>query len=1205
MYQQLYRLRSKINDYYRRGESLCVAELIHEYQKRPPNTARIAENARDLVVAVRSQREHATGVDHLMHEFSLSSEEGVALMCVAEALLRIPDADTADRLIRDKLSKGAWESHLGNSGSMFVSAATWGLLITGKLVATRSEEALGSALMRLVARCGEPVIRKGTELAMQMLGRQFVMGENIGTALERSKINEARGYTHSFDMLGEAALTGDDAERFFQSYRHAIQVIGQFSQGRGVLSGPGISVKLSALHPRYTRIKKERVIAELFPKLLTLVKLARQYDISLNIDAEEADRLELSLDLLDRLVKSPETANWNGLGFVVQAYQKRASAVIDYLVALARTHHRNLMVRLVKGAYWDSEIKRSQVDGANGYPVFTRKYHSDLCYLVCAGKMLDASDVIYSQFATHNAHTLASVHELAVDRKVKSFEFQCLHGMGEPLYNNVVGNPKLGKNCRIYAPVGSYETLLPYLVRRLLENGSNSSFVNQIVDEKISVDSLIADPLAQAIQTKGEGHPRISLPQNLFGPERNNSKGLDLSDESVLQNLERFLEELRSTAWQFGPVIAGHGRREPVFVPILNPANSLDCVGRISEATTEEVVQALDHAVAFSQEWHLFGARKRAELLRKVAVLLEKNYVTLVSLCIREAGKTRANAIAEVREAVDFCNYYANQVLSCAEPASCQGPIVCISPWNFPLAIFVGEISAALVSGHTVLAKPAKQTPLIAAFAVRLFHEAGVPVGALQFLPGQGACVGAQLIKDPRIAGVIFTGSMPVAKQISRTLASNPQNAVLVAETGGINAMIVDSSAHLEQVVQDVISSAFDSAGQRCSALRVLCIQEEIADRLLPMLKKAMLELKIGDPGVLDVDIGPVIDAEARNKLQAHIDGFAVRQKLYFRMSMPAGCENGSFVPPTLLEIDTPEDLREEVFGPILHVLRFSRRNLGDLIDAINATGFGLTFGVQSRIEETVDFAAKRIKAGNIYVNRNMVGAVVGVQPFGGEGLSGTGPKAGGPLYLHRLMGSASYPVANDGASLNPEAVPEALVQLSEWSLRSGRTTLSHVCCEYREQSLYGRTIILPGPTGETNRLIFLPRGEFWCKADSEEALFNQIAAVIATGNFPLIGAGEMEVSAKAKLPEPIRNTVREDACPIGYKHLAGVLFSGSPEERVLLQQRLAERDGEILPIVFQSEDGGYPLYRLVKEKVISINTTSAGGDATLMMLGN
>jgi len=1204
MHQALERLRARIHDTVRRDESLCVAELIAAYQRRPPEAARVAAQARQLVEAVRAQRRHASGVDHLMHEFSLSSEEGVALMCVAEALLRIPDADTADRLIRDKLARGAWADHLGGQPSMFVSAATWGLLITGKLVATRSDEALGNALTRLIARCGEPVIRKGTELAMQLLGRQFVMGETIGAALERSRQNVVRGYTHSFDMLGEAALTGGDAERYFQSYLDAIEAIGRASRGDGVVAGPGISVKLSALHPRYTRLQRERVMRELYPKLLILAERACDHDISLTIDAEEADRLDLSLDLFEQLVEAPQLAGWQGLGFVVQAYQKRAPAVIDYLVALARAHRRRLMVRLVKGAYWDSEIKRAQVDGLVDYPVFTRKFHSDLCYLVCAGKMLDAAEAVYPQFATHNAQTLSAVNRMAVDRKVDAFEFQCLHGMGETLYDNIVGPAAPGRRCRIYAPVGSYETLLPYLVRRLLENGSNSSFVNQIVDETVSVESLIADPVAHAISVCGERHPRIPVPPALFGAARPNSRGVDLADERALAALERGLGDLRGHAWTASPVVAGGRSREAPSRPVLNPADRSDVVGIVVDATAGEVEQALSAASAFAAEWAGQDVAERAACLRRGADLLEKNAVALIGLAIREAGKTHVNAVAEVREAVDFCRYYAQQAQANPVVAANPGPVICISPWNFPLAIFVGQVGAALVAGHAVIAKPAGPTPLIAALAVRLFHEAGIPAAALQFLPGRGDIVGNALVADTRIAGVVFTGSLDVARRINRTLADHPREAFLIAETGGLNAMVVDSSAHLEQVVQDVIASAFDSAGQRCSALRLLCVQEEIAERLLAMLSAAMQELCLGDPGRLEVDVGPVIDAAAQARLQAHVDAFVARGGFHFSLPLPEAAAQGSFVAPTLLGIDAPEALREEMFGPVLHVLRFRRPQLGVLIEAINASGYGLTFGIQSRIEETIDFAAKRIRAGNVYVNRNMIGAVVGVQPFGGEGLSGTGPKAGGPLYLPRLADGAVRPGALGVPAEAVVPVAGLLAQLNEWALNTGRTRLAQACCDYRAANLAGHVLRLPGPAGEANRLSFVPRGRVACRADDEAALLEQLAAILATDNVPLLADDATTQAVLTQLPGPLAAAIVVRPEPLDEAALAAVLFAGSAADRRALVQALAARAGEIVPLLTAGPTG-YPAFRLVKERVVSVNTAAAGGDTGLMMLGD
>jgi RHH-type proline utilization regulon transcriptional repressor/proline dehydrogenase/delta 1-pyrroline-5-carboxylate dehydrogenase len=1194
--------RERINPLYRRDEAACVADLAASFQPHAPDAVQVAAHARQLVSAVRSQRAKASGVDHLMHEFSLSSEEGVALMCVAEALLRIPDADTADRLIRDKLGKAAWSAHLGQSPSLFVNAATWGLMLTGKLVATRSEEALGNALAQAVARCGEPVIRKSTELAMQLLGRQFVMGETIASGLERSQSNAARGYTHSFDMLGEAALTAADAQRFLTDYTNAIHAIGKASAGLGLYAGPGISVKLSALHPRYSRLQKARVMAELLPRLAGLVKLARQYNIGINIDAEEADRLELSLDLVEALLADPELAGWNGLGFVVQAYQKRATAVIDHLIALARSSRCGLMVRLVKGAYWDSEIKRAQVDGLAGYPVFTRKVHSDLSYLACAAKMLDAADLLYPQFATHNAHTLASIAQMARDRGVSHFEFQCLHGMGEPLYDSIVGPERY--RCRIYAPVGSYETLLPYLVRRLLENGSNSSFVNQIVDEKVSIDALVVDPLSQVLHEGGTAHPAIPLPPALYGAGRLNSAGLDLSDEAALAQLEHDLVALSHTVWNAAPMIAG-GTTRAGETPVFNPARQDDCVGRVSAATQDEIRLALDAATAFSPVWHATPLSTRAACLRRAADLLEADFPALISLCLREAGKTRSNAIAEVREAVDFCRYYACQIEE-AQPAALEpGPTVCISPWNFPLAIFVGQLSAALASGSPVLAKPAEQTPLIAAHAVGLFHRAGVPLAALQLLPGRGESVGAALIADNRVRGVIFTGSTEVARLIQRSIAGREEAVRLIAETGGQNAMIVDSSAHLEQVVQDVLASGFDSAGQRCSALRVLCVQEDVADKLSSMLRAAMRELRVGNPASMESDIGPVIDAEALARLREHVATMQEAGLSCFQPGLPASSAHGFFLPPTLIEIDSLDPLQGEVFGPVVHLLRFSRRNLNQLIDRINATGYGLTFGLHTRIEETVGAVTRRIHAGNIYINRNMVGAVVGVQPFGGEGLSGTGPKAGGPLYLPRLMEAPALRLNLPGMQDDQDKPSPAFAALAEWAFANRFGTLAQHCAACRTQSPLAHTLHLPGPTGETNALRFVPRGKLACLADTEEALLEQIAAVLATGNSPLLARSALSRATLQNLPTATRAVITLAEDPLSDAGLAGALFAGHPAAAVAVREKLAQREGAILPCLTpQESDTRYPLYRLMHERVMTINTTAAGGNTSLMMLG-
>ena len=1194
-------LRDAISRAYRRDEAECVARLAEDLRSANTDPERVRERARALVAAVRRQRRGASGVDHLMQEFSLSSQEGVALMCLAEALLRIPDAATADRLIRDKIAKGDWRAHLGGSSSVFVNAATWGLMITGKLVSTHSEDALGGAVTRLIARGGEPLIRRGVDFAMRLLGRQFVMGETIEDALERSQANEARGYLHSFDMLGEAATTGEDAERYLRSYENAIHAIGKASARRGPRRGPGISIKLSALHPRYTRSQRERVHAELLPRVNSLARLAREYDIGFNIDAEEVDRLDLSLELLDALAADPSLAGWDGLGFVVQAYQKRCPFVIDYVVDLARRNARRLMVRLAKGAYWDAEIKRAQVEGHEDYPVFTRKVHTDLSYLACARQLLEAPDAIYAQFATHNAHTLATVYQMAADRGVDDYEFQCLHGMGEALDDNVVGAGQLAKPARIYAPVGTHETLLPYLVRRLLENGSNSSFVNRIVDESVTIDELIADPLDVVARDGGARHPGIPSPRQLYGATRVNSAGLDLSDEIALAKLGSALDALRERRWSAFPEVAGREPRRTPAVSVRNPADHADEVGDVCEASAEEARAAVDAAAGFAGEWNAVPREERAAMLDRAADLLEAHRPELISLCVREAGKTWPNAIAEVREAVDFCRYYAERI-RVAPDAPAPGPAVCISPWNFPLAIFMGEVSAALAAGSPVIAKPAEQTPLIAARAVELLHEAGVPPRALQYLPGRGEIVGAALTADPRVRGVVFTGSTEVARLIVKSLGA--RDARLIAETGGQNAMIVDSSALAEQVVHDVLVSGFDSAGQRCSALRVLCLQSEIAERVLAMLKGAMRELAIGDPGRLSTDVGPVIDAEARASLERHIESMRAMGKRVFQVPVSGSALRGTFVPPTLIEIDSIGELEGEVFGPVVHVLRFDAQRLADLVRTINDTGYGLTFGLHTRIDETVEEVVALARAGNVYVNRNMVGAVVGVQPFGGEGKSGTGPKAGGPLYLHRLRDAENVPPASIGAHPDGSAA-DALAPLREvgaWAKREGRDALARACAEYESLSPLAQRIDLPGPTGEKNTLRFAQRGNVLCVAPDRDAMLEQVAATLATGNTALLSEGDEARALLQQLPSAVSVRVRlahDD------DDIATALFEGGGEAKARLHEALARREGALVPLITRgATTGRYPLYRLDAERVVSVNTTAAGGNTTLMTLG-
>ncbi|MGZ5781393.1 MAG: bifunctional proline dehydrogenase/L-glutamate gamma-semialdehyde dehydrogenase PutA, partial [Burkholderiaceae bacterium] len=951
--------------------------LLTQIKDDPVSQQTAQSLARKLVETLRTERSKASGVDALMHEYSLSSDEGIALMCLAEALLRIPDHQTADRLIADKISKADWHRHIGESPSLFVNAATWGLLITGKLVGTHSEHGLASTLTKLIARTGEPLIRKSVDLAMRMLGNQFVTGETIDAALENSREREASGYTFSYDMLGEAALTAHDAEQYYAAYQNAIHAIGHASAGRGIKNGPGISVKLSALHPRYSRTQHARVIAELLPRLKNLFLLAKRYDLGLNIDAEEADRLELSLDLMEKLACDPDLADFNGIGFVVQAYQKRAPFVIDYLIDLAHRSGHQIMIRLVKGAYWDTEIKRAQVDGLSGYPVYTRKMYTDLSYLVCAQKLLAATAFVYPQFATHNALSMSTIYTWAQQQGITNYEFQCLHGMGETLYDQIVGPTNLGQRCRIYAPVGSHRTLLAYLVRRLLENGANSSFVNQLVDENISIASLLADPIVNAKNMDGAPHPDIPLPIHLFGNERVNSTGLDLSNELVLCEIDQALQQFSTHQWYAEPLLFKNRVANSKTVSIFNPADHRDVVGQVIEATAEDIADALTSASEYALNWQAASPAKRAATLISAANLFEKHQYELMALAIREAGKSLPNAVGEIREAVDFLRYYASQVQN-ESTILAIGPVVCISPWNFPLSIFIGEVSAALAVGNVVLAKPAEQTPLIAYRAIQLLHQAGIPRAALQFLPGRGESVGAKLIVDERTCGVVFTGSTEVAQQINQTLAERSvkefRDLVLIAETGGQNAMIVDSSALPEQVVQDVISSAFDSAGQRCSALRVLCLQEEIAEKILVMLKGAMQDLCVGNPDHLAIDVGPVIDLDAKNSLENYLDKMKEKAKDFFQLPISTSTQFGTFVAPTVLEISSLTELTHEVFGPVLHVIRFKRDDLHELVNSINAMNYGLTFGIHSRIDETIEFITSRAHVGNIYVNRNVIG---------------------------------------------------------------------------------------------------------------------------------------------------------------------------------------------------------------------------------------
>ncbi|BBD03078.1 MULTISPECIES: trifunctional transcriptional regulator/proline dehydrogenase/L-glutamate gamma-semialdehyde dehydrogenase [Sphingobium] len=1181
-------LREAITAAYRRDEAEALAPLIAAATLPTETKAAVADTARTLVTALRANHK-GTGVEGLVQEYALSSQEGVALMCLAEALLRIPDTATRDALIRDKIADGDWGSHLGGDKSLFVNAATWGLVVTGKLVGSVDDRGLGAALTRLVARAGEPVIRRGVDLAMRMMGEQFVTGETIKEALKRAKELEAKGFAYSYDMLGEAATTAADAKRYYADYEQAIHAIGKASAGRGIYAGPGISIKLSALHPRYVRAQADRVMGELLPAVKKLALLSKHYDIGLNIDAEEADRLELSLDLLESLATDPDLAGWNGLGFVVQGYGKRCPFVIDWIIDLARRADRRIMVRLVKGAYWDAEIKRAQVDGLTDFPVYTRKVHTDVAYVACAQKLLAAPDAVFPQFATHNAQTLATIYQLAgPDFQIGKYEFQCLHGMGEPLYEQVVGATKLNRPCRIYAPVGTHETLLAYLVRRLLENGANSSFVNRIADPNVSIEEMIADPVdvVRVMAHPGHRHDKIALPADLY-PERRNSDGLDLSSETTLAALGDALQHSAALAWTAAPA-SGAGEARPV----LNPADHRDIVGTVWEASPDEArAAAIRAAVSL---WPNSPVADRAAALDRAADAMQARMPILLGLIVREAGKSLPNAIAEVREAIDFLRYYAAQARTTFGPAQVAlGPVTCISPWNFPLAIFTGQIAAALVAGNPVLAKPAEETPLIAAEAVRLLHEAGVPADALHLLPGDGR-IGAALVAAPETAAVMFTGSTEVARLIQRQLATRlsptGRPIPLIAETGGQNAMIVDSSALAEQVVADVIASAFDSAGQRCSALRILCLQEDVADRTLTMLKGALAELRIGRTDALKVDIGPVISAEARDGINRHIDAMATLGRKVEQSLLPADAAHGTFVPPTIIEIESVADLSREVFGPVLHVLRFKRDRLDALVDQINATGYGLTFGLHTRLDETVARVTARVKVGNIYVNRNVIGAIVGVQPFGGCGLSGTGPKAGGPLYLGRLVATPPVFAARVSHLRSP------LHAFADWLDAQGEADVAAHARRTGDASALGVELTLPGPVGERNIYALHPRGRILLRPATRQGLFRQMAAVLATGNHGVVQG----MTIPPGLPAEVAACFGTDATG----HYAGALVEGGAAKVAATAQCVADLPGPIVSVHADDHGHGYCLDWLLEEQSISVNTTAAGGNASLMMIG-
>ena len=1130
-------LRARIDAGTLAPEGPLLAALRADLSLSDDGRAAIAARATDLVRAIRGHGRPGL-MEVFLAEYGLSTGEGVALMCLAEALLRVPDAATMDALIEDKIAPSDWGLHLGQSASPLVNASTWALLLTGRVL-DDSGAGVGAVLRGAIRRLGEPVIRRAVARAMREMGRQFVLGETIGDAMTRADILQRQGFTYSYDMLGEAARTDADARAYHLSYSRAISAIATDCAHGRVAENPGISVKLSALHPRYEVAQKARVMEELAPRVAALAGLARSAGMGFNIDAEEADRLTLSLDVIEAVLADPALRGWDGFGVVVQAYGRRAGPVIDWLHALATRHDRRIMVRLVKGAYWDAEIKRAQVEGLDSYPVFTTKAATDVSYLSLARRLLDMGDRIYPQFATHNAHTVAAVLHMAqaAGRGAETFEFQRLHGMGEVLHDLVKAQE--GTRCRIYAPVGAHRDLLAYLVRRLLENGANSSFVHRIVDLTVPAEDVARDPLEEATPS------RLPAPPALFAPERVNSRGVDLTDGPTLAAIEAARAAWAAAHWSAG---GASGPR----VTVLSPTDGRP-VGTAATATAADVAAAMDAA----RPWTAPVA-ERAAVLTRAAELFEENTPEILALLAREAGKTLPDGVAELREATDFLRYYAAQAAGGPDTAA-GGIWAAISPWNFPLAIFTGQVAAALATGNAVLAKPAPQTPLIAARAVDWLLAAGVPAGALHLLPG-GAATGAALTAAAGLSGVVFTGSTATARAIRATMAeTQAPGTPLIAETGGINAMIVDSTALPEHAVRDVIASAFRSAGQRCSALRCLYLQEDVADRVIAMLKGAMAELRLGDPWHLSTDIGPVIDAAAQARIRAHVDRARAEGRLVADLPAPAA---GHFVGPAVIAVPDIAAIGEEIFGPVLHVARFAAGDLDRVIDDINATGYGLTFGLQTRIDDRVQMVVDRVAAGNIYVNRNQIGAVVGSQPFGGEGLSGTGPKAGGPHYLPRFR-PAPCPPLPPGEESPADAA-----------------ALRHALAAARCITAPPPPHDMPGPTGESNRLALHPRGPVLCLGPGAAAIAEQAAAVERLGGTAATCGGTPAAAALTA------------AGP-----LAAAIWWGDAARARDYDRALAARPGPIVPLITGLPDAAHVLH----ERHVCIDTTAAGGNAALL----
>ena len=1258
-------IRQNIRKFYRIDENIAVDHILPLAEVNVSARSRAWERARKMVLNIRQDQAGSGAIDSLLKEYSLSSEEGVVLMCLAEALLRVPDKHTQDALIRDKISQGQWSTHLGSSDSLFVNASSWGLLITGSMVdyADKRKENRFGLLKRTIGRLGEPVIRKSMNYAMKIMGKQFVMGETITAATERAATKEQQGYVYSYDMLGEGARTMADAERYLKSYEDAIEVIGNAAVASGKNDPrkvPGISVKLSAIHPRYEFTHKARVMAEIVPKLKVLCLRAKHFNIGLTVDAEESERLDISLDVIEAVFSDSDLAGWDGFGMALQAYQQRAIFVVDWLRALTLRVDRKMMVRLVKGAYWDTEIKNTQKDGHAHFPVFTRKSSTDVSYHACANKLLAYRDTIYPQFATHNAYTAATIVELAGDDK-HGFEFQCLHGMGDSLYDQIVSNENI--QCRIYAPVGHHEDLLAYLVRRLLENGANSSFVNAIVDESKPVESLLEDPVEKTLRLKDKYNNQIIKPIALYynekGKNRDNSKGLDLTDINEITPLKASLDN-----WFVENLLNKNDVPEGANA-VKNPANRSEIIGFHQHHNKDEMLAMIDTAQTAFTSWSQTPVSDRSALLYRVANILERHTEELIALCIKEAGKVAQDGIDEVREAVDFCRYYANRAteLENDERLEARGVVLCISPWNFPLAIFLGQVAAAIATGNTVLAKPAEQTGLIALRTIELMKSVGLPEGVVQAEIARGSQVGSIIIPDTRIQTVMFTGSTETGTRISQTLAERGGDQVpFIAETGGQNCMVVDSTALPEQVVDDVISSGFQSAGQRCSALRVLFLQEDIADNVITMLKGALAELHVGNPAKLSTDVGPVIDQKALDALNAHSEYMKTNGKLLYQCEISAEVSSNDhfFFAPRLYEISDINVLKQEVFGPCVHIVRFKGNEIESVIDKINGTGFGLTMGIHTRIEHRAFELARLSRAGNVYINRNTIGAIVGVQPFGGRGLSGTGPKAGGPNYLLRLVKEKATPNAElfdmlpaqaDALEGDKKSQKEAVLFMKtanaaekNWRLTELNTrvscvrqllakiahvdivedladNLNYTLTAARSQLIdiekrLKKPEILPGPTGESNIIYLENRGNIICFADANVSFHFWVLSIVtalATGNTVISVVSDLYYDEALAFRDKFLATgadkgvfqvarLRHLSTMLAEPALSGVVVDSNCDRKHYISEKLAERQGAILPVI-SSEYFDHLIQRLLTEKTISIDTTASGGNTSLMTL--